>query len=118
MELLGNLLKGVVVPRPKRRRSGSVYSVKSEPRNMQNRAVQCLGCPEPRPVLLARVSRDRRLRTLRSNCCGRRMRPLNWPGWKDGRATLEGQIMKRRELHERRQDAMGIREQRELPDDE
>jgi len=108
MKLLGHLLKDVVVPKPV---SDSVYSVKSRP--MQNRAVKCLGCKKR---VIARVSRERRLRTLRSNCCNRRMRPLNWTGWKDGRATLEWQIAKRRAVHAARQNAMQIRTGREMPD--
>jgi len=108
MKLLGHLLKDVVVPRPN---SGSVYSVKSHP--LTNRAVMCLGC---RKRMIARVSRERRLRSLRSNCCNRRLRPLNWPGWKDGRATQEGQVLRRREVHRKRQDTMRIRLGREMPD--
>ena len=100
MKLLGHLLKDVVVPRPD---SGKVYSVKSQP--LTNRSVKCLGC---RRELVARVSRERRLRTLRSNCCNRRMRPLNWTGWKDGRATLEWQIAKRRAVHAAAQRKCGI----------
>jgi len=72
---------------------------------MQNRAVKCLGCKKR---VIARVSRERRLRTLRSNCCNRRMRPLNWTGWTDGRATLEWQIAKRRAVHAKRQSIMRV----------
>ena len=112
MELLGELIKGIRVPGPRKRpASGSVYSVKSQP--LTNRSVKCLGC---RKELVARVSRDRRLRTLRSNCCNRRMRPLNWTGWKDGRATLEWQVAKRRAVHAARQNVMRIRVGREMPD--
>ena len=137
MKLLGHLLKDVAVPRPV---SGSVYSVKSEPRHKTQRAVRCMGCWDTckrckgrlvvrsrstlwcracqlvSPPLTARVSRDLRLRTLRSNCCNRRLRPANWIGWTDGRATLEWQVAKRRAVHAARQNAMQIRGGREMPD--
>lgn len=81
----------------------SVYSVKSQP--MQNRTVACLGCGKRRSV---RVSRQHRLRTLRSNCCNRRLRPVNWAGWKDGRARQENQVHDRRVRHAEAQALAGI----------
>jgi len=40
------------------------------------RCVECLGKD------IVRVSRHRRLRSLTSACCGARMHPLNWSGFK------------------------------------
>ena len=137
MKLLGHLLKDVAVPKPV---SGSVYSVKSEPRHMHNRAARCMGCWDRckqckghlvvrsrttlwcpackllSPPLIVRVSRDLRLRTLRSNCCNRRLRPANWIGWTDGRGTEEGQVLIRREAHAKRQNTMRVRAGREMLD--
>jgi len=137
MKLLGHLLKDVVVPRPN---SGSVYSVKSEPRHLHNRAARCMGCwwlckrckgdlvvtsrdslwcPACKllsPPVIVRVSRELRLRELRSNCCNRRLRPANWIGWTDGRGTQEVQIQKRREVHAKRQNIMRVRAGREMLD--
>ena len=139
MELLGELIKGIRVPGPRRRQANSsdpaipnAQGRYPERRHMHNRAARCMGCWDRckrckgqlivrsrttlwcpackllSPPVIVRVSRDARLRGLRSNCCNRRLRPANWIGWTDGRGTAEGQVAIRRAAHAKAQRVCGI----------